>query len=74
MPPHALCPFRINLLQAVVGGTSCSGMIVSLLRIVTKASFPGSTEGMRKGTSVFFGAAGAISAGGLLAHLIIIPR
>ena len=60
-------------LQAVVGGTSCSGVLVCLLRIVTKATFPNDLAGLRASTTVYFAAAGVISAVSLIAHLWILP-
>ncbi|GAX81283.1 hypothetical protein CEUSTIGMA_g8715.t1 [Chlamydomonas eustigma] len=60
--------------HAVVGGTACSGVLVCLLRIVTKASFPDTLEGLRAGTDLYFGAAGVLSALGLVIHLIVLPR
>ena len=60
-------------LQAVVGGTSCSGVLVCLLRIATKATFPNDLAGLRASTTVYFVAAGIISAASLVAHLWILP-
>lgn len=35
-------------MQAVVSGTAVSGVAVSLLRVVTKASLPDTVEGLRR--------------------------
>lgn len=35
-------------LQAVVSGTAVSGVAVSLLRVITKASLPDTAEGLRR--------------------------
>ena len=56
-----------------MGGTSCSGVLVCLLRIVTKATFPNDLAGLRASTAVYFAAAGVISAASLIAHLWILP-
>ncbi len=40
-----------------MGGTSASGLAVSLLRVATKAGLPGTIEGMRASARVYFGAA-----------------
>ena len=37
----------LHTLQAVVVGTASSGVLVSLLRIATKAALPGTTAGLR---------------------------
>ncbi|CAN6548983.1 unnamed protein product [Malus baccata var. baccata] len=41
-------------MQAVVAGTAGSGVIVSALRIVTKAVYPQNTEGLRKSANLYF--------------------
>ena len=43
--------------QALMGGTSLSGLIVSLLRVVTKASFPSTDSGAAASASTYFVAA-----------------
>ena len=40
--------------QALMGGTSLSGLIVSILRILTKASFPSTESGAGKSAAVYF--------------------
>ena len=41
-------------LQAVVSGTALSGVAVSLLRVVTKASLPDTVEGLRRSAGMVF--------------------
>lgn len=38
----------LDAMQAVVTGTAVSGVAVSLLRVITKASLPDTAEGLRK--------------------------
>ncbi len=46
--------------QAVVSGTSVSGLVISLLRIATKLAVPRASEqGLRSSTFLYFGVAGA---------------
>ncbi|KAM7487320.1 hypothetical protein LguiB_024804 [Lonicera macranthoides] len=41
-------------MQAVVAGTAASGVLVSFLRIVTKAVYPQDTHGLRKSANLYF--------------------
>ncbi|XP_019163988.1 PREDICTED: equilibrative nucleotide transporter 1-like isoform X2 [Ipomoea nil] len=41
-------------MQAVVAGTAASGILVSLLRILTKAVFPQDADGLRKSANLYF--------------------
>ena len=43
-----------DALQAVVSGTALSGVAVSLLRVVTKASLPDTVEGLRRSAGMLF--------------------
>lgn len=45
--------------QAIVAGTGFSGVLVSLLRIVTKGAFPDTPSGLRSSANIYF-TAGAI--------------
>lgn len=45
--------------QAVVSGTSVSGVVISLLRVLTKAVIPQDEDGLRLGSYLYFGVAGA---------------
>ncbi|KAJ0724297.1 putative equilibrative nucleoside transporter, MFS transporter superfamily [Helianthus annuus] len=41
-------------MQAVFAGTASSGILVSLLRIITKASLPQDPQGLKKGAHLYF--------------------
>ncbi|KAJ7563614.1 hypothetical protein O6H91_03G117400 [Diphasiastrum complanatum] len=41
-------------MQALVGGTAASGVLVSLLRILTKAALPKSSDGLRQSSNLYF--------------------
>ncbi|XP_019176628.1 PREDICTED: equilibrative nucleotide transporter 1-like [Ipomoea nil] len=41
-------------MQAVFAGTAASGVLVSLLRVVTKAVYPQDAEGLRKSANLYF--------------------
>ncbi|KAL1550879.1 Epsin-1, required for endocytosis and actin patch assembly [Salvia divinorum] len=41
-------------MQAVVAGTAASGVIVSLLRVLTKAIYPQDASGLRKSANLYF--------------------
>nr|GMD15084.1 equilibrative nucleotide transporter 1 [Ipomoea batatas] len=41
-------------MQAVVAGTAASGILVSLLRILTKAVYPQDADGLRKSANLYF--------------------
>ena len=45
--------------QAVVSGTSVSGLVISVLRVLTKALISQDEKGLRTSTFIYFGAAGA---------------
>lgn len=47
-------------MQAVCAGTAASGVLVSAMRIVTKAIFPQDAHGLRKSANVYFGVSIAI--------------
>ena len=47
-------PMPERYTQALMGGTSFSGLIISLLRLVTKASFPDTVSGLGKSAVVYF--------------------
>ncbi|KAH7683411.1 Equilibrative nucleoside transporter protein [Dioscorea alata] len=47
-------------MQAVCGGTAASGVLVSAMRIVTKAIFPQDAHGLRNSANVYFGVSIAI--------------
>ncbi|KAK8314246.1 hypothetical protein V6Z12_D01G159300, partial [Gossypium hirsutum] len=41
-------------MQAIVAGSGCSGVLVSMLRILTKAVFPQDADGLRKSAYLYF--------------------
>ncbi|GER32257.1 equilibrative nucleoside transporter 1 [Striga asiatica] len=41
-------------MQAVVAGTAASGVLVSILRVITKAIFPQDTHGLRQSANLYF--------------------
>ncbi|KAF3431745.1 hypothetical protein FNV43_RR26481 [Rhamnella rubrinervis] len=41
-------------MQAVVAGTAASGVLVSILRVLTKAIYPQDAEGLRKSANLYF--------------------
>eukprot|EP00898_Chlorokybus_atmophyticus_P006944 jgi/Chlat1/7250/Chrsp58S06893 len=48
--------------QAVMGGTSGAGLVVSLLRVLTKVLAPDTPEGLRAGAMLYFGMSAAMVA------------
>ncbi|XP_059446872.1 equilibrative nucleotide transporter 1-like, partial [Corylus avellana] len=42
-------------MQAVVAGTAASGVLISLLRIITKAIYPQDANGLRSSANLYFG-------------------
>ena len=56
--------------QALMGGTSFSGLVVSTLRVISKAAFAGSDDGLRNGAAAYF----AVSALWVGACLVIYAR
>lgn len=41
-------------MQAIFAGTASSGLLVSILRIITKASLPQTTQGLRRSSHLYF--------------------
>ncbi|GLT87221.1 hypothetical protein SLE2022_053170 [Rubroshorea leprosula] len=41
-------------MQAIVAGTAGSGVLVSVLRILTKAIYPQDEDGLRKSANLYF--------------------
>lgn len=60
--------------QAVVSGTALSGVAVSLLRVVTKASLPNTVEGLRSSAGVYFATSAFVCAICFLLYACILPR
>ena len=66
-----VAPMPERFTQALMGGTSFSGLVVSALRVVFKAAFAGSADGARGGAVAYF-AVSALWVGaclGIFAHL-----
>jgi hypothetical protein len=65
----------LQYVKACVGGTASSGVIIGLLRIVTKSSSNGDTvAGLRTSTSLYFIISASLAAMGLISHTLVIPR
>jgi equilibrative nucleoside transporter 1/2/3 len=60
--------------QALVAGTAVSGVAISVLRIITKASLPETGPGQTVATTVFFCVAGALCAVAAIAYGVALPR
>ena len=66
-----VAPMPERFTQALMGGTSFSGLVVSATRVVSKAAFAGSADGARGGAVAYF-AVSALWVGaclGIFAHL-----
>lgn len=59
-------PMPERFTQALMGGTSFSGLVVSTLRVISKAAFAGSDDGLRNGAAAYF-AVSALWVGACLA-------
>ena len=55
-------------------GTAVSGVLVSLLRIATKAVLPGDEAGLRASAIIYFGLAAAVTAACGVVHAAVLPR
>lgn len=49
-----VAPMPERYTQALMGGTSVAGLVVSLLRLVTKAAFPANDSGLRRSAAAYF--------------------
>lgn len=61
-----VAPMPERFTQALMGGTSFSGLVVSTLRVISKAAFAGSDDGLRNGAAAYF-AVSALWVGACLA-------
>ncbi|KAL3701357.1 hypothetical protein R1sor_019379 [Riccia sorocarpa] len=61
-------------MQSYTAGLAASGVISSVLRLITKAAFGDSSFGLRKGALVFLGLAGAVEIIGLGLYILVFPR
>jgi hypothetical protein len=65
----------LQYVKACVGGTASSGVIIGLLRIVTKSTSNGDTvAGLRTSTGLYFIISASLAAMGLISHTLVIPR
>jgi equilibrative nucleoside transporter 1/2/3 len=55
-------------------GAAASGVIIGILRIVTKGSLPNTAEGLRASTQLYFAASACITAVCLVLHELLMPR
>lgn len=62
------------ILQAVVMGAAASGVIVSIIRVVTKGSLPQTPEGLRISTQIYFAISSLITAVCLALYELVMPR
>jgi hypothetical protein len=60
--------------QAVVGGTASSGVIICVLRIVTKAALPPTRAGLRSSTALYFALSGLLSLACFVVYHSVLPR
>ncbi len=60
--------------QVVVLGASSSGLIISILRVVTKAALPQTGDGLRTATILYFALSALITAACLVTYEYIMPR
>jgi equilibrative nucleoside transporter 1/2/3 len=61
-------------MQAVVGGTASSGVIICLLRVVTKAALPPTRAGLRTSTAIYFALSGVICLLCFFVYYSVLPR
>ena len=65
----------MQYVKACVGGTASSGVLIGLLRIITKGSSIGdAVSGLRVSTGIYFFISACLAAVGLLVHTVVIPR
>ncbi|KAG9447404.1 hypothetical protein H6P81_013532 [Aristolochia fimbriata] len=55
-------------MQATGAGTGCSGVLVSVMRIITKAIFPQDAHGLRSSANLYFGVSIAVMAICIVCH------
>jgi hypothetical protein len=60
--------------HAVVGGTASSGVLMSCLRMLTKAALPPTRSGLRKSTIIYFTVTAAISLACFFVYSAVLPR
>jgi hypothetical protein len=73
--PAVLDPaFIAAHVQAVVGGTASSGVIICCLRIITKAALPPTRAGLRSSTALYFALSGLLSLACFVVYHSVLPR
>ncbi|KAL4428588.1 hypothetical protein ABPG77_008900 [Micractinium sp. CCAP 211/92] len=68
----ALLPPRYT--QALVAGTAVSGVVVSVLRVVTKATLPDTEHGLRQSANLYFTITALVCAACVVVHSHVLPR
>jgi hypothetical protein len=73
LPASATQPIAAPV-QAVVGGTASSGLLICLLRMATKAGGGTDQASLRRSTALYFACSAAITLAGLLAYWLVMPK
>lgn len=60
--------------QALITGTAISGVVMSLLRILTKGLLPATPEGLRASASLYFLAAALLCISCIIVYTAVLPR
>lgn len=60
--------------HAVVGGTASAGVVISFLRIITKAALPATPAGLRVSTAIYFALSAAICGGCVVVYGWLLPK
>lgn len=60
--------------HAVVGGTASAGVVISFLRIITKAALPATPAGLRVSTAIYFALSAAICGGCVVVYGWLLAR
>lgn len=66
-----MCP---EFMQSFFAGLAASGALTSALRLITKASFEGSADGLRKGAILFFAISAFVELLCVLLYAFIFPK
>jgi len=72
--PSVAAALHATALQAVVGGTASSGVIICFLRIITKAALPATRTGLRSSTALYFALSGLLSLSCFVVYHSVLPR
>ncbi|KAL4434383.1 hypothetical protein ABPG75_000824 [Micractinium tetrahymenae] len=60
--------------QALIAGTAVSGVVVSVLRVVTKATLPDTEQGLRQSANLYFAIAALVCAACTVVYSYVLPR